>query len=61
MIIATTKVHQEKVYIPKEVRERFDIHNGDTLIWAVENGTLILRTQEKKKEKKDRFKVYKSQ
>jgi AbrB family looped-hinge helix DNA binding protein len=60
MIITTTKVYQERVYIPKEIREKFDIKNGDTIIWEIHNNELVLRTQRKKKETKKRFKVYDS-
>jgi AbrB family looped-hinge helix DNA binding protein len=61
MIITTTKVYQERVYIPKEIREKFDIENGDTIIWEIHDGELVLRTQREKKDTKKRFKVYDSQ
>lgn len=55
-ILSTTKVYSQRIYIPKEVRQKFSIKDGDTLIWGIEENRIILFTQESE-EKKTRFKV----
>lgn len=57
MIIQTSKVYNDRIYIPKEIRERFNIQNGDSLIWSIADGKLTLMTQDSKGEKTNRFKV----
>lgn len=57
-IESTSKVSSSRLYIPSVIREVFNIKDGDTIIWFVENNNIILRTQENNKGKNtERFKV----
>ena len=46
-ILGTTTSYQNKVTIIKKVRDKYDIKEGDLLIWGInKNGDLILSKSE---------------
>lgn len=55
-IIKTTKVYNNRIYLPLEVREKLEISNGDKIIFGIENDQIILFTNKEEK-KHDRFNV----
>jgi len=43
-IIQVSKLSQSKVYVPKRVRSRLNIKDGDRIMWIInERGELIVR------------------
>lgn len=43
-IIQVTKLSQSKVYVPKRVRSRLNIKDGDRIMWIInERGELVVR------------------
>lgn len=56
-IIKTTKVYQNKVWIPAEIRERLGITDGDKIIWKQNDFGEIVIEKNKKKRKRKRFRV----
>ena len=43
-VIQTTKLSQSKTYVPKRVRERLKIVDGDRIMWVInEHGELVVK------------------
>lgn len=48
-ILGTSKIHQNRIIIPKDVRKRFNLNNIDRVVW-VENdsGELVIERPKKR-------------
>lgn len=57
-VIATSKIYNERVYIPLEVRKLFSLKHKDTIIWKTNNnGELIISKSRAQDLKKKRLNV----
>ena len=46
-IISTSKVYGGRIFIPKEIRDKWRIKDGETLVWGTnKQGQLILTKSE---------------
>lgn len=46
-ILKTSKLSQNKIYMPKSIQEKFQFREGETLVWGVnKKGDLILTKAE---------------
>jgi len=52
-IIKTTKIYDNRIYLPLEIRKKLEVSNGDIIIFGIDNNKIILFTN--KEEKTDRF------
>ena len=42
-IIKVVKISQNKVYIPKTIRERYALKDGEDIVWGInKNGEIVL-------------------
>lgn len=55
MIIQTTKIYNNRTTIPKEVRKRLGIEDGDKVVWKCDLGKSEISIEKQKKEEKNRF------
>ena len=57
-ILKTTKVYNQRIYLPKEIREILKVENGDKVIFGINNNNeIILFKNKEEKNTTDRFKV----
>lgn len=54
-ILATSKVHQNRIFIPKEVREVMDIKDGEQILWKYDNVNKLLLISKQNPKSKYRF------
>ena len=55
-ILKTTKIYNNRIYLPLEVREKLNVSNGDKIIFGINyEQEIVLFTN--KEEKKHRFNV----
>lgn len=59
MIVKASKIYDNKIYIPKEIRDTLHLKNGDTIIWKIKKEKITLLTEEAigNSQKPQRFKV----
>jgi len=53
-IIKTTKIYDNRIYLPLEIRKKLEVSNGDIIIFGIDNNKIILFTNKEEK-KSDRF------
>lgn len=48
-MLKTTTIYNNKTTIPKVIRERLKVKNGDGIIWEINGLTIIVKKNEEKK------------
>jgi len=56
-ILKTTKVYNQRIYLPKEIREILKVENGDKVIFGINNNNEIILFKNKEEKNTGRFKV----
>ena len=56
-ILKTTKLYNNRIYLPNEIRDILDISNGETIIFGLNDNQEIILFNNKEEKKHDRFKV----
>jgi len=57
-VIATSKIYNNRIYIPLEVRKLFPFEHKDTIIWKTNNnGELVVSKSRAKDLKKKRLNI----
>jgi len=59
-ILKTTKLYNQRLYLPTEIREMLKISNGETIIFGLNENQEIVIFKNKEDKKTDRFNVNRS-
>lgn len=57
-ILKTTKIYNNRIYLPNEIRKKLEAENGDIIIFALNDREELIIFKNKKEEKKpNRFTI----
>nr|BDI55210.1 MAG: AbrB family transcriptional regulator [uncultured archaeon] len=56
-ILKTTKIYNNRIYLPLEVREKLKVSNGDKIIFGINYDQEIVLFTNKEEKKHSRFEV----
>ena len=56
-ILKTTKIYDNRIYLPSEIRNMLEIENGETIIFGLNENQELVIFKNKEDKKTDRFNV----
>ena len=54
-ILKTTKIYDNRIYLPNEIRKILEVKNGEIIIFGLNNNNEIVLFKNKEEKKSDRF------